>query len=91
MPEPLGNSVQMTAWFDSDHAGNLVTRRLQTGYMIFVNQVPILWYSKCQNTAEASTFGAEFIAGRTCLEAIEGLHFKLRMFGIPVNGPTYAM
>eukprot|EP00957_Ditylum_brightwellii_P174646 13298105-Ditylum_brightwellii.AAC.1 len=25
MPEPLGNPVQMTARFDSDHARNLVT------------------------------------------------------------------
>jgi len=31
-------------------------------------------------------FGSEFIAARTCLEAIEGLRFKLRMFGIPILG-----
>ena len=37
---------------------------------------------------EASTFGAEFIVARTCLEAVESLRFKLRMFGIPVDGPT---
>ena len=88
MPKPLGNPVKMTAWVDSDHAGNLVTRRSQTGYLIFLNQSPVLWYSKRQNTVEASTFGAEFIAARTCLEAIEGLRFKLRMFGIPIDGPT---
>eukprot|EP00957_Ditylum_brightwellii_P133435 10173183-Ditylum_brightwellii.AAC.1 len=29
-PEPLGNPVQMTAWFDSDHVGNLVTQQSQT-------------------------------------------------------------
>eukprot|EP00957_Ditylum_brightwellii_P186077 14167580-Ditylum_brightwellii.AAC.1 len=91
MPEPLGNTVQLTAWFDSDHEGNLVTRQLQTGYFIFVNQTPILWYNKCQNTFEASTFGAEFIAGRTYLEADKGLHFKLSMFGIPIDRPTCAM
>ena len=90
-PEPLGNAVQITAWFDSDHAGNLVTRRSQTGYFIFLNQDPILWYRKRQNTVEASTFGAEFIAGRTCLEAIEELRFKLKMFGIPIDGPARAM
>jgi len=88
MPEPRGNPVKMTAWVDSDHAGNLVTRRSQTGYLIFLNQSPIMWYSKRQNTVEASTFGAEFIAARTCLEAIEGLRFKLRMFGIPILGKT---
>ena len=40
---------------------------------------------------EASTFGAEFIVARTCLEAVEGLQFKLCMFGIPVEGPTNVM
>ena len=40
---------------------------------------------------EASTFGAEFITARTCLEAVEGLQFKLCMFGIPVEGPTDVM
>ena len=91
MPEPLGTPVQVTAFVDSDHAGNMITRRSQTGYIIFCNQAPILWYSKRQNTVEASTFGAEFIAARTCLEAVEALRFKLRMFGIPVDGPTNMM
>eukprot|EP00957_Ditylum_brightwellii_P130437 9950699-Ditylum_brightwellii.AAC.1 len=72
MPEPLGNPVQMTAWFDSDHTGNLVI-------------------SKHQNTVESSTFGAEVITGCTCLEAVESLRFKLRMFGIPIDGPTCEM
>ena len=50
--------------------------------------MPITWYSKKQYTVEASTFGAEFIAAHTCLEAVESLCFKLQMFGIPVDGPT---
>ena len=40
---------------------------------------------------EASTFGAKFIAARTCLEAVDGLQFKLCMFSIPVEGPTNMM
>ena len=87
-PPPLGNSVKLTAFVDSDHAGNLVTRRSYTGYIIFVNNAPILWYSKKQNTVESSTFGSEFIAARTCVEAVEGLRYKLRMFGIPIDGVT---
>eukprot|EP00957_Ditylum_brightwellii_P174852 13313084-Ditylum_brightwellii.AAC.1 len=78
----------MTAWFDSDHARNIVTRQLQTEYLIFVNQAPILWCSKYQHTLEASTCDTEFIAGHTYLEAVEGLQFKLRMFGIPINWLT---
>ena len=89
MQEPLGESVKTMAFVDLDHAGNLVTQRSQTGYLIFC--APISWFSKRQNTVEASTFGAEFIATHTCLEAVEGLWFKLSMFGIPVEGPTDMM
>jgi hypothetical protein len=53
-----------------------------------VNRAPILWFSKRQNTVETSTFGSEFIAARIAVELIEGLRYKLRMFGIPIDGPT---
>jgi hypothetical protein len=53
-----------------------------------VNNTPIQWYSKRQNTVEASTFGSEFNAMRVAIEMIEGLRYKLRMFGIPVEGPA---
>jgi hypothetical protein len=60
-----------------------VTRRSHTGYVIFINRAPIIWYSKRQQTVKTSTFLAEFIALKVCLEAIEHLQFKLRCFGIP--------
>jgi hypothetical protein len=47
-----------------------------------------MWYSKSQNTIESSTIGAEFFATRIAVEIIEGLHYKLRMFGIPIEGPA---
>jgi hypothetical protein len=88
MPEPLGQPVTTTCFVDADHAGNLLTRRSHTGILIFVNMAPIIWYSKRQNTVESSTFGSEFVALRVATELIEGLRYKLRMFGIPIDGPT---
>ena len=41
-----------------------------------------------QNTCESSTFGSEFVALRTARDLIVALRFKLRMFGIPINGPA---
>jgi len=87
-PEPRGNKIKMTAFVDSDHAGNLATRRSQTGILIFLNKAPIVWYSKRQNTVESSTFGSEFIAMHVATEMIEALRYKLRMFGIPIDGPA---
>ena len=37
---------------------------------------------------ESSTFGAEFCALRVATEMIESLWYKLRMFGIPIDGPA---
>ena len=88
MPPPRGESVSMHCFVDSDHAGNTVTRRSQTGLLLFVNRAPIVWYSKHQNTVKTSTFGSEFIAMKTGVEQIEALRYKLRMFGVPLEGPT---
>ena len=49
-------------WVDSDHAGDKMTRRLCTGYFIFLNTALIDWLSKKQATIEGSVFGSEFIA-----------------------------
>ena len=45
IPKPRGGSVRTTAFVDSLHRGDQQTRKLITGYIIFVNRVPIIWYS----------------------------------------------
>jgi hypothetical protein len=87
-PEARGNVVSTHCFVDADHAGNRVTRHSQTGILLFVNEAPIVWFSKQQNTVETSTFGSEFVAMRISVELIEALRYKLRMFGIPIEGPT---
>ena len=49
---------------------------------------PITWYSKRQNTVETSTFSSEMVALRIATEMIEGLRYKLRMLGVPIEGAT---
>ena len=88
MPEELGHKVIITAFVDAKHAGDKSDRKSQTSVLIFVNKAPIHWYSKKQNTVESSTFGAEFCAMRTAVEMIESLRYKLRMLGIPIDGPA---
>ena len=88
MSPPYGCPVSTHCFVDADHASNTVTQRSQTGILIFLDRAPIVWYSKRQNTMETSTFGSELIAMRTAVEHIEALRYKLRMFGIPIEGPT---
>jgi len=86
MPEVRGSDVILTCFIDAGHANNQKDRRSQTGILIFVNKAPIHWYSKRQNTAETSTFGADFCALKIAVEMIEALRYKLRMFSVPIDG-----
>ena len=88
MPEPLGNSVTLHVFVDANHAGNVVTRRSHTGILLFVQNSPIQWLSKRQNTVETSTFGSEFVALRAARDMIISMRYKLRMFGVPIDGPA---
>ena len=89
MPEPLGKPIQITAFVDSDHAGDKVTRRSRTGVLVFANMSPIIWYSKKQGSIETSSFGSEFAAMKVGVEIVEGLRYKLRMMGVPLDGPAH--
>ena len=62
--------------------------RSHFGIIIYVNNAPIIWYSKRQNTFEASSFGSYFVALKIATEMIEDLRYKSRYFGIPVAGPV---
>ena len=91
MPMPKGKKVQITTYVDADHAHDLVTRRSVTGILLFINNTPVKWYSKRQNTVETSTYGAELVALRIATEIIIEFRYKLRMMGIPLSGPSVAL
>ena len=62
MPKPCGKGMDMRVYVDSDHAGDTVTRRSRTGFVIFLNGAPIYWNSKKQTSCETSSFGSKFCA-----------------------------
>ncbi len=41
-----------------------------------------------QNSVECSTYGSELVAMRQAIELVKSLRYKLRMFGIPIEGAT---
>jgi hypothetical protein len=90
MPEPRGKEIEIRLYVDSDHAGDQLVRRSRTGYFVFLNMAPLIWFSKRQPTVETSVFGAEFVALKNGMETVRGLRYKLRMMGIPIEGPTFA-
>ena len=88
MPEPLGLPVDTTAFEDSDHAGNVITRWSHTGILIFVKNALIRSFSKRQNTVESSTYGSELVALRIMHDLIVELRIKLKSTGVPLLDPT---
>lgn len=88
-PKPLGKPVVIRIFVDADHAGDQLTRRSRTGYVMFINSAVINWYSKKQGSIEGATFGSEFMALKTVAEVNRGIRYKLRMMGIPIDGPSY--
>jgi hypothetical protein len=73
-PVSRGNEVDLRLFVDSDHAGEKFTRRSRTGFIIYLNTAPIVWFSKRQPTVESSVFGAEFVAMKNGIETCHGLH-----------------
>ena len=62
-----------------------MTSKSHSGYVLFVNRAPFKWMSKRQKTVETSAFSSEFIALKQCIEDVDHLIFKLRVFGIPIS------
>ena len=52
---------------------NMANRGSHSGIIIYVNNLPIIWYSKRQNTVESSSFGSEFVALRVATEITDAL------------------
>ncbi len=88
MPEPRRRGMTVRCFVDSDHAGDKVTRRSQTNILIFCNRAPVIAYSKRQNSVECATYDSELCAMWQAIELVKSLRYKLRMFGIPVEGPA---
>ena len=88
-PVPLGRELLMRAFVDADFAGDVVSRKSRTGFIVMLNMSPVYWLSKKQSCIETSSFGSEFCAMKQCCEYLRGLRYKLRMMGIPVNNPCF--
>jgi hypothetical protein len=88
-PIPRGKEVDLRLFVDSDHAGEQFTRRSRTGFVIYLNTAPIVWFSKHQPTVESSVFGAEFVEMKNGIETCPGLRYKLGIKGVALTGPTF--
>ena len=88
MPIARGKFISTNVFVDANHADDTETRRSHTSIMLFCNSAPIIWFIKRQKSVKASTFGSEFTTMKNVVEIIDALRYKLRMFGVPIDGST---
>jgi Reverse transcriptase (RNA-dependent DNA polymerase) len=87
-PKPRGRSVKQFIFVDADLAGCHLTRRSRTGILMFLNRAPVYWSSKKQGDIKPSTYASEMNALKLATEMIEAQRYKLRMMGVPIDGPA---
>ena len=75
-PEPLGKPMLVNVFVYTNQPEENLIYRSHTGILNYVNNTPIDWFSKRQNTVETSTFGAELIAARIAMEKVKALRTK---------------
>ena len=68
---------------------DILSGKAVTGVLHFYNKTPIDWYCKKQATSETSTYGAEFISARSCIEQIIDHRNYLRYLGVEVYDISY--
>jgi hypothetical protein len=90
-PVTRGKEVYLRLFADYDLAGEQFTMRSRTGFVIYLNMAPIVWFSKRQPTVESSVFRAEFVAMKNGIETCRGLRYKFRMMDVALSGPHLFM
>lgn len=68
---PSGSGkVSLEAWCDADWARDKSNRRSRSGFMVTLNDGPILWTSRLQTATAQSTAEAEFAALASCVREV---------------------
>ena len=84
----FGNEFQFYSYThevqDSNLYHDMLSGKAVTAILHMLNQTPIDWYSKKQNTVETATFGSENVAARTAIEQMKDLKFTLLYLGVPI-------
>ena len=83
-----GSIADMHAFTDADWAGDLLTRRSTTGYVVFFCSGPIAWQSKLQTTVATSSMQAEYQAMYAGMQEVVWLRGVLAELGLQLVEST---
>ena len=76
-PKFDGNKWNLKVFCDSDWAGDPETRISVTGFIVYLQNVPVCWRSKAQHGVKLSSSEAEYVAISEAVKEIKFLYFLL--------------
>ena len=82
------SNVSISAYSDSDWAGDLDKRRSRTGYAVFMGDYPVIWCSKLQVSVALSSTEAEYMALSSTTQEVLWLRKLLKELGFTQQHPT---
>jgi hypothetical protein len=83
-----GTELDLHAFSDADWAGDIITRRSTTGYIIFAAGGPISWQSKLQTTVATSSMESEYMAMYAGMQELVWIRGVLKELQRPQSEPT---
>lgn len=86
-PKNDGTKWNLKVFCDSDWAGDPETRISVTGFIVYLQNVPVCWRSKAQRGVTLSSSEAEYVAISEAVKEIKFLYFLLQDIGIEVDLP----
>ena len=84
----LQEKIQIEAYVDSDYASNKDDQRSITGFVIFMDGMPLSWKSKKQPTTTLSSTEAEYVAVTHCSTEIQFILHLLKELHQKVPDPV---
>ncbi|KAK2989710.1 hypothetical protein RJ640_030203 [Escallonia rubra] len=82
------NNFKLSAYFDSDWAGDLDDRKSTTGFVFYMGDTAFTWSSKKQPIVTLSICEAEYVAATSCVCQAIWLRFLLRELQLPQKEST---
>jgi hypothetical protein len=79
---------KLKLYLDSDWASDVTTRKSITGFVILLNDTPILWRSQAQRTVSLSSTEAEYYAMAEATKEIKFVLQVLESLNLQVEKPT---
>lgn len=80
-----GKQVILSHYYDVSLMYYVLSGKAVTEVLHFHNKTPINWHCKKQVISETSTYKAEFVAARTCIEQTIDYQNYLRYLGVNVH------